>query len=120
MEDDIEGRIPGTPGGRQKYCRKCGQWKPLTEYFKRGSKSKYYAGYCKSCHSEPFRYERIVCPHCKNKIGFFGIDLHGKVVKQKSTIISKLKKELRHELKNKKKRKPKAEEIEQNLKDILK
>jgi hypothetical protein len=87
---------------KMKICPKCGISKPLTEYFKRGAKSHYYAGYCKACHSKPFHYEKIVCPHCEQKIAFFGVDASDRLIHHRSTIINKLMREIRTDKKAKK------------------
>ncbi len=93
IDPDLEKYVPPPPDIEQKFCKKCMQWKSTDDFFKRGGKSRYLAGYCKNCHSQPFKYEAICCPHCKEKITFFGISKGGEIVKQKSEILAKLKKE---------------------------
>ena len=100
---------PPPPDKEDRFCKKCQQWKPITEFWKRGAKSKYYAAYCKNCHSKPFEYESIHCPHCKGRIVFFGLDTDGNVVKQKSEILAKLKNEAKESLKAKNVKKEKEE-----------
>lgn len=101
--------IPPPPDKEEKFCKKCQLWKPLTEFWKRGSKSKYYAGYCKQCHTKPFEYESIHCPHCKAKITFFGIDGSGNITRQKSAILNKLKNEAKEAIKVRNVKKEKQE-----------
>ena len=113
---------PPPPDKEQKFCKKCQAWKSIDEFWKRGAKSKYYAAYCKQCHQQPFKYEAICCPHCKEKITFFGVDAKGNITKQKSEILNKLKKEAKEKLlkKNVKKEKEAEDEIiNEELKDIF-
>lgn len=84
---------PPPPDKEQKFCKKCATWKDLDQFHKRGGKSPYLAGYCKACHTQPYKYEAICCPHCKEKITFFGVDKVGNVVRQKNEILAKLRKE---------------------------
>lgn len=105
---------PPAPDVEQKFCKKCQQWKNIDEFFKRGAKSKYYAAYCKNCHSKPFEYESIHCPHCKGRVVFFGLDTDGNVVKQKSAILNKLKDEAKESLKKKNVKKD-AEDLKAKL-----
>lgn len=102
------------PPTKQKYCQHCGEWKPLTEFYKRSEKSKYLSAYCKPCHTRPYKNERFNCPHCSGKIYLIGVDEQGNVVKKKNTLVTRLKKELRTT--NKKKKKP----VEKPIKDFLK
>lgn len=95
MENEF---VPDEPI-KEKYCQRCNHWKALTEFFKRGKKSKYYAAYCKDCHDKPFKYEKIVCPHCKEKIAFYGIDTKGNFVKSKNDILVRLRKEAKQQIK---------------------
>jgi len=81
----------------EKMCRRCGKFKAVAAFYRRGKTSKYLAGYCKECHTKPFDTEKIVCPHCKEKIGYFGIDHKGIPVKQKSDILARLRKEVKQE-----------------------
>jgi hypothetical protein len=117
-EDDD---IPEPPAATQKQCKKCGLYKPYSEFFKRGKASKYHHAYCKSCHSQPYDYEKIVCPHCKEKIAFVGIDFSGAVVNKDSTILRKLKKQVKNETKRKyvKKKTELPTEEPKNIKDLL-
>lgn len=116
MDDDTYDSIAPL---EEKICRRCGEWKPLVQFYKRGKNSKYYAGYCKACHTAPFKTEQIVCPHCKERIGFFGVDTKGNVVKQKSNIISKLKKELKNSTKKKRVKNQEVKKTVKSLKDIF-
>lgn len=120
MANEDERFVPDGPNpGREKYCHKCEKWKPLSEYFKRGKDSKYYHGYCKDCHKSPFQYDRIICPHCKNKIMFFGLDVHNKIVKQKSDFVKRLTREIKQETTSKKKGKEPRVKTDKALKDLL-
>lgn len=98
---------------KTKICQRCGQYKTLDSFWKRGKSSKFFHGYCKECHSKPWNYDKITCPHCKNRIAFFGIDTHGNLVSKKSELLKKLKKEATQKV-NKKKKEP-----VNDLKDIF-
>lgn len=86
----MENSIPDEK--KEKYCAKCSKWKDVSEFYKRGKDSRYYTGYCKACHKDQSQYDRIVCPHCQNKIHFFGVNIDGKVAKQKSELLKRLTK----------------------------
>ena len=118
MNNEDPDYVPDPPEGKQ--CAFCGKFKPLTDYHRRGKKSKYYHAYCKSCHSDPFKYERISCPNCGGRICFFAVDTNNNLIKQKSNIIAQLKKEVRRELKvNKKRKRTKQVDEDFNVKDII-
>jgi hypothetical protein len=115
MEDEyVPGYVP------TKVCPKCQKVKPVTEFYKRGRNAKYLAGYCKACHTKAFDTEKIRCPHCKELIAFFGIDKDKKVIKQKSSILNKLRKEAKESFKKPKKKKVVTEPKSENIKDFLK
>jgi len=78
---------------KTKECKICKKIKPIDQFYRRGVNSPYRHGYCKECHTEPFRYERFFCPHCQKKIVMFGIDENGNVINKKSNILKKLRKE---------------------------
>lgn len=112
-EDDEQEGKPAKPPVTEKQCNKCGKVKPIEEFYSRGKDAKYKAAYCKDCHTKPFLYERIVCPHCNGRICFFGLDENGNIQKQKSEILDKLKKEAKQEIKLKKSKK-KIDSIPEN------
>lgn len=87
MFDDDEEFVPDAPSEPTKQCVKCNRDLPLTEFFKRGKANRYYHAYCKECHNSPFEWDRIVCPHCKQKIMFTGLDMHNKKVREKANIL---------------------------------
>lgn len=105
------------PPVADKFCRRCGKWKAFTEFYKRGGKSAYLAAYCKDCHLKPFEYERIICPHCKEKIAFFGFDSKHNVVAQKSDILKRLRKEAKKKEKKVDKEKLKKLTLKEALED---
>lgn len=120
IDPDLEKYVPPPPDKEQRFCKKCQQWKDISEFWKRGAKSKYYAAYCKNCHSKPFEYESIHCPHCKGRVVFFGLDSDGNVVKQKSQILNKLKNEAKEAVKKRNVKKEQAElKVKKELKDIF-
>lgn len=89
-----EGYIPDPPSKEDtKFCRKCGEWKPVSHYYRRGRGTKYLAGYCRDCHDKPFRRANITCPHCRGKILCIGVDQQNRPTRQKQSIIKRLKKE---------------------------
>ncbi len=109
---------------KEKFCSRCGTYKPLEQFYKRGKKSTYYAGYCKSCHTKPFKHEKIRCPHCKECITFFGVDHKGEIIKGKNDVLVKLKKQLKKEKKFKDKESKEVKEVKtdkpkKNVRDIL-
>lgn len=97
MENDNK-----VPDDKEKFCHKCNTWKSLKDFYRRSKKSNYYAGYCKKCMNDKSQYDRIVCPHCRQRIFFFGVGLDGKLVKQKSDFIKKLTKDVTAKLNKKK------------------
>lgn len=113
MNNDDNEHIPDP--GKQKQCSYCGKIKPLTEFYSRGKKSKLLAAYCKECHVKPFKDERILCPHCKNKIYFIGVDAQGSIMKTKGNLVKRMKMELKR-----KNRKKKEATQPKPLKDIFK
>lgn len=123
MQNDDPDFVPDKLHG--KACARCGKFKPFTEYFKRGKNSSNYHAYCKACHSDPFKYERIICPHCAAKICFFGIDPDGAVIRTKSNIIAQLRKDIKRELKLKKAKRvvtttDSSAPVEPDLRDLFK
>lgn len=116
MTNDDPDYVPDPPKDT-KWCPKCEKFKPKTEFWQRGTNAKYRHSYCKQCHSDTFKYEKIVCPHCSGRLCFFGIDKDSKVIQQKATIINKLKKDtLKESVKESKKTKKKPVK---NLKDLF-
>lgn len=122
MSNEDPDYTPPAPPKDEKLCRRCGKWKTLSEFYRRGTTSKYLAGYCKECHSKPFETEKIRCPHCGERITFFGVNRKGEVIKQTGGIISKLKQEIRKQGKKKSKKRlvESSEKQEKDLKDIFK
>ena len=109
----------------EKFCKKCNMYKPLTEFYKRGSKKgSYYAGYCKVCHTAPFKYDGIRCPHCKEKIHFFGVNPDGSIAEQRREAAKDIVKELQQDVSKatvvtEEVKKPVAKNIK-NVKDLFK
>ena len=98
MEDDSEGFIPDNVPS--KFCRKCQQFRPKTEFYKRGGKSVYLSAYCKTCHLDTVKYDNIRCPHCSEKISFFGLTTAGKVKRDKHTkVLNRLYAEAKRDFK---------------------
>lgn len=119
--EDFDGRddnlVPDDPA-TMKYCPKCKKTKPLTEFFKRGKTSKYYTGYCKVCHHSKFAYDRIICPHCQEKIHFFAVDKKGQMKPQQSEFLKKVTKSVAQKLNKKRKYDKKIKK--KDLRDLLK
>lgn len=100
------------PPEKQKYCRRCQTWQPVTNFYFRSSTSSHRAAYCKKCHTKPFRDEKIRCPHCKKCIVFLGIDEKKNVVRSNSSFGRRIKRDLgkKNQLTEKRKRKVKQDE----------
>ena len=84
---DDDDYVPDAPQEPTRHCAKCSRDLPQSEFFKRGKQQKYYHSYCKECHNSPFEWDRIVCPHCRQKIMFTGLDMHNKAVREKENLL---------------------------------
>lgn len=102
MDNDDE-YVPPAPEVQEKFCNRCGRFKPLREFYTRkggGGQDGYLYGYCRTCHNTSFKREQICCPHCKERIAFIGVDTRGGIIKQKTDLIIKMKRLVKEEIKN--------------------
>lgn len=102
MVDDNE-IIPDAPADvdpKAKWCARCGKWKSEDEFFRKNKSGRLH-GYCKLCHNQDVKHEKIRCPHCRELIVFIGLDQHDNIVKHKSELVTKLVREARAILKDK-------------------
>lgn len=100
--DNDDDYVPSPPEVKEKFCNRCGRFKPLKEFYTRkggGDQNGYLYGYCRTCHNTSFKREQICCPHCKERIAFIGVDTRGGIIKQKTDVIIKMKRLVKEEMK---------------------